>query len=63
MLSCGGFAEWPAVFGEAKITTALLDRFTHRCHILETGKDSYRYRHHQDIKRGETPYSRTGKVS
>ena len=46
------FGEWGQIFQGERMTGALLDRFTHRCHIFEMNGESYRFRESMKSKKG-----------
>jgi hypothetical protein len=53
------FADWPQIFGDAKMTTAMLDRITHHCDVVETGNESWRFKTELDRPRSRVRQSAT----
>lgn len=50
-----GFTDWTQIFGDERLTAALLDRLTHKAHILEFVGDSYRFRQRMRSQKGDEP--------
>ena len=47
------FGEWTKVFPDPRLAKAVVDRLTHRAHIIDTGNESWRFRHGLKRKQGD----------